>query len=94
MGALDARALAGYDLDTVLSDLTKWWKVLRPGGTMIVDDYFEQGWSWPEVHQAVHIFLQQVHFSNFESEPNKDAHKCRFQKLAANSDCDETSNTP
>ena len=30
---------AGHDYDAVLSDLLRWWPILRPGGVMVIGDY-------------------------------------------------------
>jgi Methyltransferase domain len=69
----------GHDFDAVLSDLTKWWSILTPGGTLIMDDYDEKGQMWQEVREATDTFLKQVHFTEFEAANNK----CRFVKRIA-----------
>lgn len=47
----------GHDYIAVMNDLTAWWRILRPGGILIVDDYVEEGKFWPEVFKATNDFL-------------------------------------
>jgi hypothetical protein len=69
----------GHDFDAVRADLTKWWKILSPGGTIIVDDYNVKGQEWHEVREATDAFLKEVEFTDFEAAD----HKCRFVKRIA-----------
>lgn len=39
---------AGHEYESVLLDLTLYWRLLRPGGVMIMDDY-----RWPGVRRAI-----------------------------------------
>lgn len=39
---------AGHEYESVLLDLTMFWRILRPGGVMIMDDY-----RWPGVRRAI-----------------------------------------
>jgi hypothetical protein len=66
----------GHDFQTVSTDLSNWWSLLAPGGTMIIDDYFENGEWWPGVREAVRAHLKETSFTRFEAENNK----CRFSK--------------
>lgn len=69
----------GHDYEAVSSDLRRWWPILAPGGTLIMDDYDPTGKVWPSVRQAIEDFRQQGDLLNFESSP----FKCRFQKPTA-----------
>ena len=53
---------AGHAEREVFMDIDAFWPVLRPGGTMIGDDF-----SWPEVQRAVHRFarLQKLEVESF-----------------------------
>ena len=46
----------GHDYHAVMSDLERWWPLLRNGGIFIGDDYRTDG-SWPEVKQAFDDFV-------------------------------------
>ena len=49
---------AGHDYLAVQKDLESWWSLLRPGGVLIADDYFDdENKAWPEVKQAVDDFV-------------------------------------
>ncbi len=51
---------AGHDYLAVQKDLESWWSLLRPGGVLIADDYFDdENKAWPEVKQAVDDFVAQ-----------------------------------
>ena len=65
---------AGHDYLSVLTDLMRWWALLRPGGVMIVDDYDPP--AWPEVVRAVDQFVGDRELLGFEA----GAKKCRFVK--------------
>ena len=68
---------AGHDYEAVQSDLAQWWKVLRPGGILICDDYFDDGSNtWPGVKAAVDEFVEKHSHSRFEAK----AGKCRMIK--------------
>jgi predicted O-methyltransferase YrrM len=68
----------GHDYEAVLSDLRRWWPLLRPGGTVIADDYDPRGKVWPTVRQAVDEFLRTTPHADFEAVP----YKARFTKPA------------
>ena len=66
---------AAHDYDAVMADLHTWWPVLRPGGTLIGDDYRE-GNDWPEVKRAFDDF-----FSGHGLTPLTNiADKCKVRK--------------
>jgi hypothetical protein len=44
---------AGHDYQSVSTDLSLWFGILKPGGIMVCDDYSSE---WPEVIQAVDEF--------------------------------------
>lgn len=67
---------AGHDFEAVISDLRRWWPLLEPGGSMIVDDYDANGKVWPSVREATDEFLKGTAHEAFEAVP----YKCRFQK--------------
>ncbi len=49
---------AGHDYVAVSKDLESWWLLLRPGGVLIADDYFDdENKAWPQVKQAVDDFV-------------------------------------
>jgi predicted O-methyltransferase YrrM len=49
---------AGHDYGAVLRDLEAWWLLIRPGGVLIADDYFDdEKKAWPEVKRAVDDFV-------------------------------------
>ena len=66
----------GHDYDAVMSDLKRWWPLLRPGGTLIADDYDPEGKVWPTVKVAVDDFLKETQHLAFEAIP----YKARFTK--------------
>jgi predicted O-methyltransferase YrrM len=66
----------GHDYETVWSDVTQWWKVLRPGGILIGDDYTEGGVEWPGVHRAFSEFTA----LNLHTEFEFHNYKCRMIK--------------
>jgi hypothetical protein len=66
----------GHDYETVMSDLTRWWALLAPGGTLIADDYAEGGGAWPGVTTAVDNFRAANPHHGFEALP----YKCRLSK--------------
>ena len=70
---------AGHDFDAVLNDLRIWWKVLKPGGLLIADDYDADGVVWPSVRDAVQAFLAATPHDAFEALP----YKARFRKPQA-----------
>ena len=50
---------AGHDYTAVRKDLEAWWALVRPGGVLISDDYFDdENKAWPEVKQAVDDFAR------------------------------------
>ncbi|HVC60345.1 MAG TPA: class I SAM-dependent methyltransferase [Acetobacteraceae bacterium] len=65
---------AAHDYQSVLADLEHWWTLLRPGGTLIADDYA----AWPTVTQAVDHFVARTPHCDFAASP----YKCRFSKPA------------
>jgi hypothetical protein len=65
-----------HDLEAARGDINRWWKALRDGGIMIVDDYDKDGRCWPGTYAAVNEFLDQTRIQDFESEDLK----CRFLK--------------
>lgn len=69
---------AGHDEKAVRNDLDLWWGILRPGGTLICDDYDEGGAIWPSVRDAVDGFLAETPHADFEAVP----YKARFTKPA------------
>ncbi len=66
----------GHDYETVMSDLTRWWALLAPGGTLIADDYSVGGGAWPGVAAAVDAFRAANPHQGFEALPDK----CRLTK--------------
>ena len=60
----------GHDRASVVFDLMKWWAILRPGGTFIGDDYYDDG-HWPDVKLATDSFLARVPHEGFEHENGK-----------------------
>jgi len=67
---------AAHDEASAWGDLSRWWAVLRPGGTMIVDDYAIDGNCWAGTFAAVNRFLAEKAVLAFEAEDLK----CRFTK--------------
>jgi hypothetical protein len=55
----------GHDYASVTSDLEMWWPMLNVGGVFIGDDYFEDGFMWPEVRLAFHDFFEVTHIENY-----------------------------
>lgn len=50
---------AGHDYRAVRKDLESWWSLIRPGGVLIADDYFDdENKAWPEVKRAVDDFVR------------------------------------
>lgn len=47
---------AGHEYESVLLDITLFWRLLKPGGVMIMDDY-----QWPGVRQAIDEFFSDCH---------------------------------
>ena len=45
-----------HDFESVSADLRVWWPLLRPGGLLIADDYYEHT-HWPGVKQAFDSFF-------------------------------------
>ncbi len=68
---------AGHDYRSVISDLSAWWPVLKPGGLFIGDYYLDNG-DWPGVRQAFDEFFRALHLSRFEYGGGK----CRIRKPA------------
>lgn len=66
----------GHDYEAVMSDLKRWWPLLRPGGHIIADDYDADGVVWPTVQKAVDDFLKETQHIAFKAVP----YKCRFYK--------------
>jgi len=64
-----------HDYDSVLGDMKHWWSLLRPGGVLVADDYYDTG-MWPEVRRAVDEFLSSVPHLEFEFREGK----CRVTK--------------
>jgi hypothetical protein len=65
-----------HDRDAAWNDITTWWRLLKAGGMLIVDDFNINGECWPGVFQAVNEFRSQFQIEGFESE----GLKCRFRK--------------
>jgi cephalosporin hydroxylase len=65
-----------HDHDAAWRDITTWWRLIRPGGIFVVDDFNIDGECWPGVFQAVNEFRSQFQIEEFESE----GLKCRFRK--------------
>lgn len=66
---------AAHDYQSVTSDLKRWWRLLRPGGTLIADDYGSS--MWPSVTRAVDDFVSRTRHSGFVASESK----CRFDKV-------------
>ena len=49
---------ASHEEEDVLADCRAWWKLLRPGGVLIGDDYNQA--AWPGVVSAAHGFAREV----------------------------------
>lgn len=54
----------GHDFQSVISDLTIWWPMIRQGGLLIGDDYHAYGDTWPEVRQGFHHFFNVDYIRN------------------------------
>lgn len=67
----------GHDYTAVQIDVNFWWKRLKKGGVMIIDDYNENGQFWPEVFEAVNDFLKENAHTDFSFKEGK----CRFTKI-------------
>jgi len=65
----------GHDYDSVMADLCAWWPVLAPGGVLIGDDYFTNGW-WPTVQKAFDEFFSKLGLVPIENAEGK----CRVRK--------------
>ena len=65
---------AAHDYASVVTDLTRWWPLLQPGGTLIADDYA----AWATVTRAVDDFVARTPHQDFAASP----YKCRFGKPA------------
>lgn len=61
---------AAHDYTSVAFDLLRWWPVLRPGGTFIGDDYYDDG-HWPDVKRATDEFLAVTPHEGFEHKDGK-----------------------
>ena len=55
-----------HDHDAVLSDLRRWWPILRPGGVMIMDDYDSAGVVWPTTLSAMDALIAMTARGAFE----------------------------
>lgn len=60
-----------HDTQSVVQDLTRWWPLILPGGTLIADDYDPTGAVWPSVQCGVNYFLSGVVHAGFEAQPYK-----------------------
>ena len=65
----------GHDYQSVISDLREWWPVLKPGGMLIGDDYYDET-HWPGVKQAFDEFFQPLGVLPLENVSGK----CRLIK--------------
>jgi predicted O-methyltransferase YrrM len=75
---------AAHDKDGVLSDLKKWWPLLRHGGILIGDDYFARGNPWPDVKAAFDEFFLRMPDVRIEQEdPKVRIFKGGFQRVFA-----------
>jgi hypothetical protein len=66
---------AGHDFRSVTADLEEWWPVLRSGGQLIGDDYYEAT-HWPGVKQAFQEFFSPLNLLPIENRLGK----CRITK--------------
>ena len=66
----------GHDSNAVTADLDRWWRLLRVGGVMVVDDYDVEGHVWPSVRDAVDDFKRSNQIEAFRSSP----YKCWMEK--------------
>ena len=48
---------ASHEYESVVADLVAYWRVLRPGGVLIGDDFDS---SWPGVVRAVNEFSERL----------------------------------
>ena len=69
---------AAHDEQSVSTDLAEWWPILREGGTLIGDDYYPDGRTWPGVRAAFDAFVKQSGQSYEHSLP-----KIKITKTAA-----------
>ncbi len=63
----------GHDYTSVMSDLTQWWQVLRPGGLFVGDDYDP---AWPDVIRATDDFLAKNRHTQFQKLSGATGSKC------------------
>lgn len=63
---------AGHSYMSVMHDLISWFEILKPGGTMVCDDYK----TWTSVRQAIDAFKSFTEVFNFQISENK----CSFEK--------------
>ncbi len=73
--ALQLRAMCGYG--PMLAELERWWKLLQPGGTLIVDDYGRSACA--VVQRAVDDFKARTPHTDFAVS----SERCRFSKPTA-----------
>lgn len=66
---------AGHSYLSVMHDLISWFEILKPGGTMVCDDYK----TWRSVRQAINAFKSFTEVVNFQTSENK----CSFEKPTA-----------
>jgi hypothetical protein len=66
---------AGHDFRSVTADLQEWWPLLKDGGELIGDDYYEES-HWPEVQQAFMAFFSPRGLNRIENQSGK----CRIIK--------------
>ncbi|MEH3118606.1 MAG: class I SAM-dependent methyltransferase [Methylorubrum populi] len=68
---------AGHEYESVISDLKAWWPLVRPGGLLVGDDYYDNDRDWPGLKRAFHEF-----FSNagIECPLENTSAKCRVRK--------------
>ena len=67
---------AGHEYGSVIADLRAWWPLLRSGGILIGDDYYE-GPEWPGLRRAFDEFFGELGIA--APLENCDA-KCRIKK--------------
>jgi hypothetical protein len=65
---------AGHHYMSLSMDLVSWWKILRPNGVMVCDDYTDE--IWPSVVRAVDDFRAHMNVEGFK----ENGVKCSFQK--------------
>ena len=78
LGTIDAVHIDGaHDYESVSGDFRRWWMLLRSGGFMIADDYYEDGSAWPDVRMAMQQHLRSgIAVAGFASRDGK----CRLVK--------------